>query len=94
MNKDEIVNVLARKTGLTKRDSEYALDTVFQIITDALVDGRKVQVAGFGTFEVKERAPRMGRNPKANLPVPIPAKLAPTFKPSNALKELIERQGK
>lgn len=94
MNKDEIVSILAQKTGLTKRDSEYALDTVFQIITDALADGRKVQVAGFGTFEVKERAPRMGRNPKANLPVPIPARLAPCFKPSKVLKDIIGRQTK
>lgn len=91
MNKDEMVNALAQKTGFTKKDSEFVLDSVFQIITEALVSGEKVQVAGFGTFEVKERAPRMGRNPKANLPVPIPAKLAPTFKASKVLKDTIER---
>lgn len=90
MNKDEMVYALAQKTGFTKKDSEFMLDSVFQIITEALVSGEKVQVAGFGTFEVKERAPRMGRNPKANLPVPIPAKLAPTFKPSKVLKDAVE----
>lgn len=90
MNKDEMVNALAQKTGFTKKDSEFVLDSVFQIITEALVSGEKVQVAWFGTFEVKERAPRMGRNPKANLPVPIPAKLAPAFKPSKVLKDAIE----
>lgn len=90
MNKEEMVNALAQKTGYTKKDSEIVLDAVFQIISDTLASGRKVQVVGFGTFEVKERAPRMGRNPKANMPVPIPAKRVPYFTPGKVLKSRVE----
>lgn len=90
MNKEEMVSVLAQHTGFTKKDSEMALDAVFQIISDTLASGNKVQVVGFGTFEVKERAPRMGRNPKANKPVPIPAKRVPYFTPGKVLKSLVE----
>ena len=90
MNKEEMVDALAQRTGFTKKDSETVLDTVFQIISEALVSGDKVQVVGFGTFEVKDRAPRMGRNPKANIPVPIPAKRVPSFKPGKMLKDLVE----
>lgn len=90
MNKEEMVNALAQKTGYTKKDSEIVLDAVFQIISDTLASGRKVQVVGFGTFEVKERAPRIGRNPKANMPVPIPAKRVPYFTPGKVLKSRVE----
>ena len=90
MNKEEMVNALAQKTGYTKKDSEIVLDAVFQIISDTLASGRKVQVVGFGTFEVKERAPRMGRNPKATMPVPIPAKRVPYFTPGKVLKSRVE----
>ena len=90
MNKDEIVNILSQRTGFMKKDSETLLDTAFQIITEALAAGDKVQIANFGTFEVKHRAPRTGRNPRANVPVPIPAKRVPSFKPGKFLKALIE----
>jgi DNA-binding protein HU-beta len=90
MNKDEIVNILSQRTGFMKKDSETLLGAAFQIITEALVSGEKVQIANFGTFEVKHRAPRTGRNPRANVPVPIPAKRVPSFKPSKSLKALIE----
>ena len=85
MNKDEMVNILSQRTGFMKK-----LDAVFQIITEALATGDKVQIANFGTFEVKHRAPRTGRNPRANVPVPIPAKQVPSFKPGKVLKTLIE----
>lgn len=90
MNKEDMVSVLAKKTGFIRRDAEMALDTVFQIISDSLVSGDKVQIAGFGTFEVKDRAPRVGRNPKANTPVMIPARKSPAFKPGKVLKEAVE----
>lgn len=90
MNKDEMVNILSQRTGFMKKDSEVMLDAVFQIITEALAAGDKVQIANFGTFEVKHRAPRTGRNLRANVPVPIPAKQVPSFKPGKVLKTLIE----
>lgn len=90
MNKEDMVGILSQKTGFVRRDAEMALDTVFQIITDALVAGDKVQLVGFGTFEVKDRAPRVGRNPRNNTPVNIPAKKAPVFKAGKILKEAVE----
>lgn len=86
MNKEDMVGLLAQKANLTKRDAETALDAVFDIITDALSSGEKVQIVGFGAFEVKSRAPRVGRNPKANVPVEIPARKMPVFKPGKPLK--------
>lgn len=94
MNKEEMVNALSQKIGLTKKDSEVVLDAVIQIISDTLASGHKVQIVGFGTFEVKERAPRTGRNPKANLPVYIPAKRVPYFTPGKVLKSRVERPHK
>lgn len=94
MNKEEMVNALSQKIGLTKKDSEVALDAVIQIISDTLASGHKVQIVGFGTFEVKERAPRTGRNPKANLPVYIQAKRVPYFTPGKVLKSRVERPHK
>lgn len=94
MNKEEMVNALSQKIGLAKKDSEVALDAVIQIISDTLASGHKVQIVGFGTFEVKERAPRTGRNPKANLPVHIPAKKVPYFTPGKVLKSCVERPHK
>lgn len=94
MNKEEMVNALSKQIGLTKKDSEMALDAVFQIISDSLAVGDKVQIVGFGTFEVKQRAPRTGRNPKANLPVHIPAKRVAYFTPSKVLKSRVELSSK
>lgn len=94
MNKEEMVNALSKQIGLTKKDSEMALDAVFQIISDSLAAGDKVQIVGFGTFEVKQRAPRTGRNPKANLPVHIPAKRVAYFTPGKVLKSRVELSSK
>lgn len=90
MNKEEIVGALSQKARLTRKDSEAAIDAVFEIITDALSSGDKVQIVGFGVFEVKDRAPRVGRNPKANVPVNIPARKMPVFKPGKPLKEAVD----
>lgn len=89
MNKEEMTCALAQETGMTKVSAEAALDAVLRIISDVLVSGDKIQLVGFGTFEVKERAPRIGRNPRANVPVKIPAKRVPVFKPGKVLKSAI-----
>ena len=91
MNKEQIVAALAQKTGATKRESEYFFEGVVQVISEALAAGHKVQIVGFGTFEVRERAPRVGRNPHANKPVQIPAKQVPYFTPGKGLKDLVEQ---
>ncbi len=90
MNKEDMANILAQKARLTKKDAETTLGTVFNIITEALASGTKVQIVGFGAFDVKSRAPRVGRNPKANLPVEIPARKMPVFKPGKSLKEAVD----
>lgn len=89
MNKSELIEVMAQKTRLTKKDCEAALNASITAITDALKSGDRVQLVGFGTFEVKQRAARTARNPKTNEPVAIPASKLPMFKPGKALKEAI-----
>lgn len=89
MNKSELVAAVADKTGLTKKDSDAALAAVFDIISDALVSGDKVQLVGFGSFEVKHREARIGRNPKTKEPIDIPASKSPVFKPGKALKSAV-----
>lgn len=90
MNRDEIIRAMANRTACSIRMSEEYLDGLVELIKEQLSAGEKVQVLGFGTFEVKERAPRMGRNPKTNTPVPIPAKRAPVFKAGAKLKAAVE----
>lgn len=90
MNKEEMVTALSNRTGFTRRDAETALNGVLNIISDELVSGQKVQIVGFGTFEVKQRAPRTGRNPKKNLPVKIPARRVPYFTPGTVLKSAVD----
>ena len=89
MNRIELVGALARRTGMTKVDTEVITDTLFQIITDAMATGDKVRIDNFGTFEVKNRAPRVGRNPRANVPVNIPARRAPSFSAHKTLEEAV-----
>ncbi len=89
MNRIELVGALARRTGMTKVDTEVVTDTLFQIITDAMATGDKVRIDNFGTFEVKNRAPRVGRNPRANVPVNIPARRAPSFSAHKTLREAV-----
>lgn len=89
MNKTELVNALAERTGATKKDSKEALEAVIGIITDALVEGDKVSLTGFGTFEVRERAERQGHNPQTGEPMTIPARLAPVFKAGKPLKDAV-----
>jgi DNA-binding protein HU-beta len=89
MNKTELVSAVAEKTGLTKKDSEKAVAAAFDTITEELAKGGKVQLVGFGTFDVRERAERMGRNPQTKKEIVIPAAKAPGFKAGKAFKDAV-----
>ena len=89
MNKTELVAVVAEKSGLTKKDAERVVSATFETITAQLQKGEKVQISGFGIFEVKEREARVGRNPRTKEAIEIPASKAPAFKPSKALKDTV-----
>ena len=86
MNKRDLVAAMAEKSGLSRKNCEAALDAFVAATGDALQTGDKVHLVGFGTFEVKERAARTGRNPKTKEPVDIPASKQPVFRPGKALK--------
>jgi len=89
MNKTELVAAIAAKTELSKKDSEKALKAFIDVVTEELKKGDKVQLVGFGTFEVAERAAREGRNPATLQPITIPASKAPKFKAGKALKDMM-----
>ena len=91
MNKTELVAAIAEKTDLTKKDAELALTAVVESITEALEKGDKVQLIGFGSFEVKNRAARTGRNPKTKEAINIPASKVPAFKASKTLKDAVSK---
>lgn len=88
MNKSELVARVAEMTGFTKKDSSKAVDAVLDAITDALKAGEKVQLIGFGNFEIRERSARKGRNPQTGEEIMISASKVPTFKPGKGLKQL------
>ena len=90
MNKNEFVTAIADKSGLTKKDAEAALNAYTEVVTDALKAGDSVQLIGFGTFEVRERAARQGRNPHTGEAIEIAAAKAPAFKPGKAFKDAIQ----
>ena len=89
MNKTELVAAIADEAGLSKKDAEKALKAFTDVVTEELKKGEKVQLVGFGTFEVSERAAREGRNPQSGAPMKIAASKAPKFKAGKALKDLI-----
>ena len=91
MNKTDLIAVVAQNAGLTKKDSERVLNAAFDAMTAALVKGEKVQLSGFGTFEIKEREARIGRNPHTKEAIEIPATKVPVFKPSKALKDNVAK---
>lgn len=91
MNKKELIGAVAEATGQTKKDAELVVDSTFDVITSALKDGEKVKVHGFGSFEVRERAARKGRNPQSGEEIEIPATKAPAFKAAKALKDAIKQ---
>ncbi|TMW73606.1 HU family DNA-binding protein [Alteribacter natronophilus] len=90
MNKTELINAVSEKTELSKKDATNAVDAVFDVITDSLQKSEKVQLIGFGNFEVRERAARKGRNPQTGEEIEIPASNVPAFKPGKALKDAVK----
>ncbi|WP_035186220.1 HU family DNA-binding protein [Alteribacter aurantiacus] len=90
MNKTELINAVSEKTELSKKDATNAVDAVFDVITDSLQKAEKVQLIGFGNFEVRERAARKGRNPQTGEEIEIPASNVPAFKPGKALKDAVK----
>lgn len=91
MNKSEFIQAMAEKSGLTVKDATAALNATLEVIQESLQKGESVSFVGFGTFEVKKRAARTGRNPQTKQPVEIPASKAPSFKAGKPLKEAVNR---
>lgn len=89
MNKMDVVEAVASRAGLSKADSGRAVDALIDAVADALARGEKVTVTGFGTFEVRNRAARMGRNPQTGAPLHIPATKTPAFKAGKGLKDAV-----
>ena len=91
MNKAELINAVAEKAALSKKDSEAAVSAALEAISAALAEGEEVRLVGFGTFEVKKREARMGRNPKTKEAIQIPASKVPAFKAGKALKDAVAK---
>ena len=92
MTKAELVNEVARTTDLTKRHAEIIVNTVFESIVESLKEGEKIELRGFGSFRIRRRGSRIGRNPKTGERVDVPPKRIPYFKPGKALKELLNSE--
>ncbi|MCS7245201.1 MAG: HU family DNA-binding protein [candidate division WOR-3 bacterium] len=90
MNKAQLISEVAKRAGLTKKDSKSAVDAVLSAIKDALSKGQKVRLIGFGTFEVRKRSARKGKNPKTGQTINIPARKVPAFKPSSELRKAVK----
>ena len=91
MNKAELISAAAEKAGLSKKDTEAAVTAALEVITAALADCEKVQLVGFGAFEVKTRAARVGHNPRTNEQIEIPASKVPAFKAGKAFKDAVNK---
>ena len=91
MNKTELIAIAAEHAGMTKKDTERVLNATIDAITMSLVKGEKVQLSGFGTFEIKDREARVGRNPHTKESIEIPATRVPSFKASKALKDTVAK---
>ncbi|EHM42185.1 HU family DNA-binding protein [Anaeroglobus geminatus] len=92
MNKTELIASVAQKSDLTKKDAEKAVKAVFEAVSESLKKGDKVQIIGFGTFEVRARKAREGRNPRNNKPIKIPASKTPAFKAGKQLKDMVNKK--
>jgi DNA-binding protein HU-beta len=90
MNKTDLINAVAEQSELSKKDATKAVEAVFGAVMDSLKKGEKVQLIGFGNFEVRDRAARKGRNPQTGEEIEIPASKVPAFKPGKALKEAVK----
>lgn len=91
MTKAELINLVAEKAEISKKESDKVVGAVIDSITEALVGGEKIQIVGFGTFEVRERGERKGRNPRTKEEITIPASKLPTFKAGKALKDAVAK---
>ena len=91
MTKTELIDQVSEKSGLTKKDSGKPVDAILSAMTEALTNGDKVQLVGFGSFEVKERSARTSRNHQTGAAIEIKARKVPVFKPGKALKEAVDR---
>ncbi len=92
MNKAELVEAMATKTNSTKKVAEEQLEALISVITASLKKGEKIQLVGFGSFEVRKRAARKGRNPQTKEEIKIPASKAPVFKAGKALKDIVNKK--
>ena len=93
MTKAELVEELIQLGDLTRRDGEVIVDTIFDSVIEALKAGDKIEIRGFGSFRIRQRKPRIGRNPKTGEKVDVPAKRVPYFKPSKELRDLVNPGG-
>ena len=91
MNKTELIALTAERTGMTKKDTERVINAALDAVSAAMASGDKVQLSGFGAFDVKDREARVGRNPHTKEAIDIPATRVPVFKPSKALRDLIAK---
>jgi len=91
MNKTDLISLTAENTGLTKKDTERVVNAMLDAISAAMARGEKVQLSGFGAFDVKDREKRIGRNPHTKEAIEIPATRVPVFKPSKALQDIIKK---
>ncbi len=93
MTKSELVEIIAdAQGGITRREAEVVVNTVFTAIGDALANGDRVELRGFGSFTARQRRPRLGRNPKTGVSVEVPAKIVPHFKPGKELRERVDNK--
>ena len=92
MNKTELIALTAERTGMTKKDTERVINAALDAVSAAMADGDKVQLSGFGVFDVKAREARVGRNPHTREAIDIPATRVPVFKPSKALRDLVAKE--
>jgi integration host factor subunit beta len=93
MTKADLVEEVTQLGDLTRRDGEVIVDTIFESVINALKTGDKIEIRGFGSFRIRQRKPRIGRNPKTGAKVEVPAKRVPYFKPSKELRDLVNPQG-
>ena len=91
MNKTELIAAVAEKSGLSKKDADNAVNAMLDAVVETLSQGDKVQIVGFGTFEVRSRSERQGRDPRTNNPITIPASKSPAFKAGKAIKDAVDR---
>lgn len=94
MNKTELIGAVAQKAGLTKKDTEKAINSFIDVVQETLAEGDTVAILGFGTFSARDRAAREGRNPRTGEPIQIPASRVPVFRPGRGLRDAVKTENK